>query len=164
MYRKIERKWEVSRLWPFRDEPFYRTLPNLADVTNASVTRPITGSPSIYEVLAVFRRAMARQVREGRKSRKRKRRMREEGNVLSLTLYRFPLIALAGSEKSRATRLRGSKDGEIEPRVTFLFSAIGNSPTEMRPSCLENLRFSLTAVYRRRTRVTCQDRRSVARN
>lgn len=62
---KIERKWQVSTTFGrVGDEPLYRTLPNLADVTNASVTRPITGSPSIYEVLAVLRRAMARQVRE----------------------------------------------------------------------------------------------------
>lgn len=144
-----------------RDELLCRTLPNLAGVTNASVTHPITGSPSIYEVLAVFRRAMARQVRERRKNRKRKRRMIEEGNVLSLTLYRFPLIALRAA-KNLKQRLRGSKDGEIQiPRVTFLFSAIGNSPTEMRPSSRPILPDRTVFTYRRRTRVTREDRRRV---
>lgn len=58
-----------------RDELFCRTLPNLAGVTNVSVSCPITGSPSIYEVLAVLRKTMARRVRERRENRERKRRM-----------------------------------------------------------------------------------------
>lgn len=92
-----------------------RTLSNLspASVTNASVTRPITGSPSIYEVLAVLRRAMGRQAREeqggiegkGKRAEKRERkRGRGKERFISYTPS-FSARCSSASEKSRATRL-----------------------------------------------------------
>lgn len=145
-----------------RDELLYRTLPNLAGVTNASVSHSITGSPSIYEVLAVFRRAMARQVRERRKNRKRKRRMREERNVLSLTLYRFPLIAFRAAKNFEQ---RGYADPRTERyRYRELHSSLAQSAIPRRKWDRRLVRFSPRPhcfTYRRRTRVTREDRRRV---
>jgi len=169
---KIEGKWEISILGCAR---YRRTIQPLADVTNASVTRPITGSPSIYEVLAVLRRAMGRQAREGRggiegkrkRGKKRKRRRGGRRNVLSLTLHRFPLVALRPAKNLGQHDSRGSKDEEMEPQVAFL--AIGHSPTEMRSSprpvlSLPPTDHPLHYTYRRGARVTRANRRTASCN
>jgi len=131
--RCTENRTKMGNIYP-RLRALQTDYPNaiqpLADVTNASVTHPITGSPSIYEVLALLGRAMGRQARargarrnrkEREKERERERGREREGgrerNVLSLTLHRFPLVAPRPAKNLGQHDSRGlSKDGETESR------------------------------------------------